>query len=92
MPLLKEKTSKIGSVVGFLVVTALIIGFSLALPEFLLSTTGRIFAVLWALVAIGVFLAHSRRLSLRRHPVRMMSTASSSKRAPLQKKKKIMRG
>jgi apolipoprotein N-acyltransferase len=92
MPLLKEKTSRIGSLIGFLVVTALIVSFSLALPEFLLSTTGRIFAVLWALVAIAVFLAHSRRISLRRQPVRMMSPAGITKRAASQKKRNMMRG
>lgn len=92
MPLLKEKTSKMGSVVGFLVVTAFIVGFFLALPEFLLSTTGRLFAALWALVAIGVILAHGRRISLRRQPVRLMTTTANIKRAASQKEKHMMRG
>jgi hypothetical protein len=91
MSILKEKTSKFGSTVGLLVVTALIVSFSLALPEFFLSTTGRIFAVLWAIVAGGVFLAHTRRILLRR-PVRALLPAVATKRATFQKGKHPLRG
>lgn len=92
MPLLKEKTSKFGSIVGFLIVTALIVIFSLALPEFFLSTTGRIYAIVWAIVAICVVLAHGRRISIRRHPVRAMLPVISTKRTISQKNKHMMRG
>ena len=91
MPLLKEKTSRFGSIVGLLIVTALIVSFSMALPELFLSTTGRIFAVLWAIVASGVFLAHGRRLLLRRS-VRTLVPYAITKRAAVQKEKYPLRG
>jgi hypothetical protein len=93
MPLLKEKTSKLGSVFSFMAVSLLIVLFFLALPEFFLSTTGRMFVVLWAFVAICVFLAHGRRISMRRRRVRASLSAVHTKRThSTPKSKRLLRG
>ncbi len=91
MPLLKEKTSKMGSVFSFMAVTMFAVVFSLELPEFFLSTTGRMFAVAWALVAICIFLAHGRRISMRRRRVRVLLPNASAKRAPSSTRKQLLR-
>lgn len=68
--LFKDKTSKIGSLTILILLTAMLAIFSLALPELLFSTTGRIFAAIWSLMAIVVFIAHATAISVdRRHYV-----------------------
>jgi len=62
--LFKEKTGKFGSLVSLTLMTAMFVVFWLAIPEFLASSTGRIFAVVWALTAIVVFIAHAKRMSI----------------------------
>lgn len=61
--LFKQKISKFGSLISLVGVTAMIAMFSLALPGFLASTNGRLFAVAWAVIAIVVFIAHINRVS-----------------------------
>jgi hypothetical protein len=61
--LFKTKISRFGSLLSLVTLTAMLMLFALALPEFLTSTAGRIFAGIWALVSIAVCLAHSTRLS-----------------------------
>lgn len=61
--LFKQKISKFGSIISLMGITAMLSLFSLALPGFLTSTTGRVFAVGWALISIVVFIAHTRRIS-----------------------------
>lgn len=60
--LFKEKTSKFGSLISLIAITAMLALFSMAIPEFLASTVSRIFAVVWALAAIAVFIAHAKRV------------------------------
>lgn len=62
-PLFKEKVSKFGSLISLLAMAAMIVLFILGLTEFITSTTGRIFAAAWALLAITIFLAHSTRIT-----------------------------
>lgn len=93
--LFKEKISKFGSLISLLAVTAMLAVFSLALPEFLASAAGRFFAGAWAVIAIGVFIAHARRLSdgHKRYPAKLFRAAGGKagrreeKRTP-----RIMRG
>jgi hypothetical protein len=61
--LFKERVSKFGSLVSLIAITGMLALFFLALPETLVSASGRIFAAVWALAAILVFTAHARRLS-----------------------------
>ncbi|MEN6413238.1 MAG: hypothetical protein ABFC84_10860 [Veillonellales bacterium] len=61
-PLFKEKTGKFGSLISLIAIMAMLALFSIAIPEFLASTVGRIFAVVWALAAITVFIAHAKRV------------------------------
>lgn len=61
--LFKERITKMGSLISLITVTAMLALFSLALPEFLASFYGRVFAVVWASMAIFVFIAHARRMS-----------------------------
>ncbi len=58
-----ERISKFGSLISLILLTVLLSLFSLVLPEFLSSSTGRIFAMTWALTAIVIFMAHSRRIT-----------------------------
>jgi hypothetical protein len=93
-PLFPEKASKIGSLISLITVTAMLTVFSLILPEFLVSTVGRIFMVVWALTAIFVFVAHTRRISLERRPlplsfVKEVKDIRTKKKEP---KHRMMRG
>lgn len=62
--LFKEKTGKFGSLVSLTLLTAMFVVFWLAIPEFLASPTGRMFAVIWAITAIVVFIAHAKRMTI----------------------------
>ena len=87
----KAKISRFGSLISLIILSALLALFSLVLPEFILSTTGRIFAILWALIAIIIFIAHVNRFNItatrtsKRPAVRYPSNKS-------EKVKKVMRG
>lgn len=61
--LFKQRMSKLGSLVSLVGVAAMIALFSLALPGFLASASGRLFAIAWAVIAIVVFIAHINRVS-----------------------------
>lgn len=64
MPILfKDRISKFGSLVSLVAVTAMLALFSLALPDFLVSTAGRVFAAAWAAVAVLLFVTHARRVA-----------------------------
>lgn len=62
----KEKTRKFGSLLSLIAMTAMFVVFWLAVPEFLTSSIGRIFAVSWAIIAIIVFIAHAKRVTFER--------------------------
>lgn len=62
--LFKERTSKFQSLVSLIVICAMLTLFVFALPEFFVSTAGRIFATAWASLAIIAFIAHVRRMSV----------------------------
>jgi hypothetical protein len=61
--LFKEKTGKFGSLISLIALSAMFVVFWLAVPEFLTSQAGRIFAVVWAIAVIAAFIVHARRLS-----------------------------
>lgn len=89
----KAKISRFGSLISLIIISAVLALFSLALPEFLLSTTGRIFAILWALIAIIICIAQVNRLNTStprftaKTPVVRYPTTNKS-----EKIKKVMRG
>lgn len=87
--LFKNKTSKIGSLTILILLTAMLAVFSLALPELIFSTTGRIFAVIWSLMAIIVFIAHATAISVdRKH---YMPTWQARRAIHSQQDKKVKR-
>ena len=48
--------------------------FSLFIPELIASVAGRVFVILWAMLAIIAFIAHARRIkSVERRPSQLQS-------------------
>jgi glycerol-3-phosphate acyltransferase PlsY len=64
--LFKNKISKFGSLISLIALTGMLTLFSLAIPEFLISATGRIFAIVWAVTAIVIFIAHANNIKPQR--------------------------
>ncbi len=62
----KEKTSKFGSLISLIVLSAMIAVFAANLPVFLQSTIGQVFAGFWTIFALVMFASHSVRLSSER--------------------------
>lgn len=91
--LFKQKISKFGSLISLVGITAMIALFSLALPGFLASTSGRLFAIAWAVIAIVVFIAHINRVSTvgRRNLVPYLSGTKKDMRAA-RHERRYMRG
>ena len=79
--LFKQKISRFGSLISLIAVTAMLALFSLALPEFLLSVTGRVFTVAWAVMAIIVFVAQVRRLNGEKRRIPMDFVKALDERA-----------
>ena len=94
--LFKEKTSKFGSLLSLTAMTAMFVVFWLAVPEFITSPVGRIFAVVWAVVAIVVFIAHAKRVTFERKKYAIPRLSSVKKEMRTQKSvrnaNRIMRG
>lgn len=65
-PLFKEKVTKFVSLLSMITLLALGGLFALALPQFMISTAGRVFAAVWAVVAIFIFTAHARRVAVKK--------------------------
>ncbi len=67
--LFKERISKFGSLISLLALITMLTLFSLFMPELIASVAGRVFVVLWAMIAIIAFIAHARRIkTVERHP------------------------
>lgn len=67
--LLKKNISKFGSLISILALITMLTLFSLFIPEMIASVAGRVFVVLWAVIAIGAFIAHVRTIkSVERRP------------------------
>ena len=64
--LFKEKGSRFGALVSLAAVSAMLALFFLALPEALVSVSGRVFAAVWALTAMFIFIDNVRRMSIPR--------------------------
>jgi hypothetical protein len=62
-PLFREKISKFGAGISLMVLAVLTALFAAALPEALLSVSGRIFAGVWVVMAILLFAAHIGRFN-----------------------------
>lgn len=94
--LFKEKTSKFGSLLSLTAMTAMFVVFWLAVPEFITSPVGRIFAVVWAVIAIVVFIAHAKRMTIERKKYTIPRLASVKKDMRTQKSvrnaNRLMRG
>lgn len=63
--LYKAKKSRFSSLLSLVFLTGMVLIFFVGLPEFLSISTGRIFAVIWAVLAIVVFTAHAKEMSAR---------------------------
>lgn len=72
--LFKDKVSNFGSFISLIAITAMLTIFSLVLPDFIVRPAGQVFAVVWAVTAILVFVAHGTRLGGRRQ-YRLMQLA-----------------
>ncbi|WP_371361476.1 hypothetical protein SRRS_28730 [Sporomusa rhizae] len=59
----KDKTSKFGSLISLIALSAMIAVFAANLPFFLQSTIGQVFAGFWMIFALVMFAAHTVRLS-----------------------------
>jgi len=91
--LFKPKTGKFGSIISLMGITAMLSLFSLALPGFLTSTTGRIFAVIWAVTAILMFIVHAKHLSPDRKRSGMQYLTDHKKDARvLKQERRYLRG
>ncbi len=62
----KDKTSKFGSLICLIALSAMLMLFFAQLPVFLESTTGQLFAGFWGLFALIMFVAHVLRLAAER--------------------------
>jgi hypothetical protein len=59
----KTKKGRFSSFLSLAFLAGVVLTFLVGLPEFLSITAGRIFAALWAVMAIFVFTAHAREMS-----------------------------
>lgn len=64
--LFKNKVSKFGSLISLIALSGMLMIFFAALPQFLASTPGKVFAVVWGLMAASAFVFHFSRLRVRR--------------------------
>jgi hypothetical protein len=87
----KERISRFGSLISLIAVTALLVIYSLSLPEFLASLPGRVFAVAWAVMAIVIFVAHARRLSGQRRRPPAMARTARTRRLPQKDERRTVR-
>lgn len=96
MKRLKAKTSKFGSSVCLIALSAMLMLFATQLPVFIESTTGQFFAGFWALFALTMFAAHVVRLAgERQRHMAVMPLAAGPKDARTRKntsKMRAMRG
>jgi hypothetical protein len=63
--LYKTKKSRFSSLLSLAFLAGMMLIFLVGLPEFLSIAAGRIFAVIWAVMAIFVFTAHAREMSAK---------------------------
>ena len=91
-PLFKARTSKFGSIVSLVVLSAMGMLFVYALPQFWLSSAGRIFLAVWAVLAMFAVTAHVKRLNPG--PKRMLKSRNLTLLGYKQKSKqnRIQRG
>ncbi|MDF2633853.1 MAG: hypothetical protein K0R78_727 [Pelosinus sp.] len=48
--------------------------FALFIPELIVSVAGRVFLILWAMIAIVAFIAHARRIkAVKRRPSQLQA-------------------
>lgn len=63
----KTNNGRFGALVGLIALSAMIIVFAINLPVFSASSTGQIFAVVWSMFALAMFMAQAVRLVTDRH-------------------------
>jgi hypothetical protein len=63
----KTNNGRFGALVGLIALSAMIIVFAINLPVFSASSTGQIFAVVWSMFALAMFMAQAVRLVPDRH-------------------------
>ncbi len=59
----KERISRFTSLVSVIMLTMMLAVFCMFIPDFFVSFYGRVFAFIWAAIAIAAFIAHTRQLS-----------------------------
>lgn len=64
--LFRRKISKFGEVVSLALLSAMLVVFFLFMPEFALSTAGRVFIGVWTLLAVLSFVAYGSSVRARR--------------------------
>ena len=60
------KTSRFGSLLSLIALSAMLMVYAASLPNFLVSATGQIFAVVWGIFALTMFTTHAISLSASR--------------------------
>ncbi|BBB92695.1 MAG TPA: hypothetical protein PKA28_03300 [Methylomusa anaerophila] len=75
----RERVSQFASLISLIALCAMLILFSLNLPGFLVSSTGRAFAGVWAVFALVVFWAHAMHLAAG-HPSKGQLTGLDRRR------------
>ena len=68
----KNRTSKFGSLVSLLALSALLMLFAVNFPVFMGSATGQVFASIWAGVAVVMVVTHVVRLMAERQPQKLI--------------------
>lgn len=93
--LFRNRTNKFGSLLSITALIVMVVVFSFMLPAFLSSTAGRIFAGVWALTAIAVFIAHANTMKAPRQSYHSMYQFTGTKkdvRIQREMRTRMMRG
>lgn len=85
--LYKNKSNRFSSFISLMFLAGMVLFFLMVLPEFLSMTTGRIFAVSWAVMAIFVFTAHARVMSTEERMLKAPFSITSLDKKDMRAKK-----
>lgn len=92
---LTARVSKFGSLLSLLALGGMFLLFAFVLPEFFTSPAGRVFAGIWAVLAIAGVWAHAVRLSderRRRYISDILTGQSVGRRRKEQHHNSLLRG
>ena len=60
--LFRQRISSFAALASLMTLVAMLVVFCVFIPEFIVSVAGRVFAVIWAVLAIGAFIVHTRNV------------------------------